>query len=189
MIGLERYKREGVLGWGKIITLEKLNLHSWTALLLQCLKHKHIVEVAEIIFIRKKSIFDHPTITRVRFWPSNSKTGYFWPSNYQNHLYLAIWLFWRVVLLRWHADMDKLAYVACINLSTRQNTLKPNIFAFYFQYLYSLFVWCGQPTCHSLSLPYQHPCKAPRHQNHHSKPPMGLFRRFWIVQDGQYPVL
>jgi hypothetical protein len=52
MIGLERYKREGVLGWGKITTLEKLDLHSWIALLLQCLKHKHIVEVAEIIFIQ-----------------------------------------------------------------------------------------------------------------------------------------
>ena len=52
-------------------------------------------------FLKIKSIFDHPTIIRVRFWPSNFKTGYSWPSNYQNRLYLVIWLFWRVVLLMW----------------------------------------------------------------------------------------
>ena len=51
------------------------------------------------INIRKKSIFDHPTLASVWFWSSNSKTGYLWPSNYQNHSNLTIGLFWWVVLI------------------------------------------------------------------------------------------
>ena len=47
---------------------------------------------------RKKSIFNHPILTSVWFWPSNSKTGYLWPSNYQNRSNLTIGLFWWVVL-------------------------------------------------------------------------------------------
>jgi hypothetical protein len=31
---------------------------------------------------KEKSIFEHPTIASVWFWPSNSKTGYLRPSNY-----------------------------------------------------------------------------------------------------------
>ena len=54
-----------------------------------------------LLLFRKKSIFNHPTITGVRFWPSNFKIGHSWSSNYQNRLYLAIWLFWKVVLLMW----------------------------------------------------------------------------------------
>jgi hypothetical protein len=34
--------------------------------------------------LKKKSIFDHPTLAKVWFWPSNSKIGYLWLSNYQN---------------------------------------------------------------------------------------------------------
>jgi len=48
---------------------------------------------------RKKSIFNHPILTSVWFWPSNSKTGYLWPSNYQNRSNLTIGLFWWVVLI------------------------------------------------------------------------------------------
>ena len=47
---------------------------------------------------RKKSIFDHLILASVWFWPSNSKIGYFWPSNYQNRSNLTIGLFWWVVL-------------------------------------------------------------------------------------------
>ena len=45
---------------------------------------------AEFISLKKKKkpIFSHPTITRVRLCPSNFKTRYSWPSNYQNRLYL-----------------------------------------------------------------------------------------------------
>ena len=52
------------------------------------------------IFLRKKSIFDRPTIIRVQVWPSNSKTTCSWSCNFQNRLYLTIRLFWRVVLLK-----------------------------------------------------------------------------------------
>jgi len=52
------------------------------------------------IFLRKKSIFDRPTIIRVQVWPSNSKTRCSWSCNFQNRLYLTIRLFWRVVLLK-----------------------------------------------------------------------------------------
>ena len=48
---------------------------------------------------RKKFIFNHPILTSVWFWPSNSKTGYLWPSNYQNRSNLTIRLFWWVVLI------------------------------------------------------------------------------------------
>jgi len=53
------------------------------------------------IFFWKKSIFDHPTIARVCFWPLNSKTGYLRPSNYQNRSLLAIRRFCRAVSLTW----------------------------------------------------------------------------------------
>ena len=52
-------------------------------------------------FFWKKSIFDHPTIARVWFWPLNSKTGYLRPSNYQNRSLLAIRRFCRAVSLMW----------------------------------------------------------------------------------------
>ena len=47
----------------------------------------------------KKFIFDHPILAWVWFWPSNSKPGYLWPSNYQNRSNLTIGLFWWVVLI------------------------------------------------------------------------------------------
>ena len=53
------------------------------------------------IFFWKKSIFDHPTIARVCYWPLNSKTGYLRPSNYQNRSLLAIRRFCRAVSLTW----------------------------------------------------------------------------------------
>ena len=59
------------------------------------------ISVLRYILERKKSIFSHPIIVRVWFWPCNSKTGYHWPSNYQNRSHLAIRLFCRAVLLTW----------------------------------------------------------------------------------------
>ena len=53
------------------------------------------------LFFRVKSIFGHPTLASVWFWPLNSKTGYLRPSNYQNHSLLAIRRFCRAVLLTW----------------------------------------------------------------------------------------
>ena len=48
---------------------------------------------------KKKSIFDHPTLASVWFWPSNFKTGYLQPSNHQNRSNFTIGLFWWVVLI------------------------------------------------------------------------------------------
>jgi hypothetical protein len=36
------------------------------------------------VFFKEKVHFDHPTLAKVWFWPSNSKIDYFRPSNYQN---------------------------------------------------------------------------------------------------------
>jgi hypothetical protein len=47
----------------------------------------------EIVLKWKKFIFDHPTLAKVWFWPSNSKTGYLWASNYQDRSNLTIGLF------------------------------------------------------------------------------------------------
>ena len=48
-----------------------------------------------------KSIFSHPTLASIWLWPSNSKTGYLRPLNYQNRSHLAIRLFWWPVSLTW----------------------------------------------------------------------------------------
>ena len=55
-----------------------------------------------VIFVNwVKSIFSHSTLVSVWFWPSNCKTGYLWPLNYQNSSILAIGWFWLAVLLTW----------------------------------------------------------------------------------------
>jgi len=57
--------------------------------------------LCEYIIFWVKSIFGHPTLASVWFWPLNSKTGYLRPLNYENHLFLTIGLFRWVVLLTW----------------------------------------------------------------------------------------
>jgi len=43
-----------------------------------------------LILFREKSIFGHPIIVRVCFWPCNSQTSNPWPPNYQYRTNLAI---------------------------------------------------------------------------------------------------
>lgn len=51
-------------------------------------------------------------------WPSNSKTGYCWPLNYQKYLYLAIQLFWNVVWLTWMTHGSGIHMLAYFSLSS-----------------------------------------------------------------------
>jgi hypothetical protein len=53
---------------------------------------KHVLFLlARQLQIWKGLFFDHPTIVFVWFWPSNSKTGYFRPSNSLNCFTIGHW--------------------------------------------------------------------------------------------------
>jgi hypothetical protein len=85
----------GQLPWAMADSLAALSPRQWRSQLLATTrakiwlaKHKHPtspIYMAKHVTTRlekEKSIFDHPTIVSVWFWPSNSKIGYLRPSNF-----------------------------------------------------------------------------------------------------------